>query len=114
MPEVWRMMNAIFSALHSDAATIRSPSPSRSSSSVTTTSSPLAKACRTSWIGSAIEDLSLCGGALAGLASARQHHYAGQDGADDAAGTSHVAGQAGRKFVDGRRVQSPWSRSQEK
>ena len=48
------MMKAIFSAVQSDAATIRSPSPSRSSSSVTTTSSPLAKACRTSWIGSAI------------------------------------------------------------
>ncbi len=48
MPEVWRMMNAIFAGVHSDAATIRSPSPSRSSSSVTTTSSPAAKACSTS------------------------------------------------------------------
>ena len=45
---------AIFSAVQSEAATIKSPSPSRSSSSVTTTSSPLAKACRTSWIVSAI------------------------------------------------------------
>src|SRR5581483_4046077 len=57
MPEVWRMMNAIFSAVQSEAATIRSPSPSRSLSSVTTTSSPLAKACRTSWIVSANDDL---------------------------------------------------------
>ena len=44
MPEVWRMMNAIFSGVHSDAATNRSPSFSRSSSSVTTTISPLPKA----------------------------------------------------------------------
>src|SRR6516165_3946146 len=58
MPEVWRMMNAIFSAVQSDATTIRSPSPSRSSSSVTTTSSPLAKACRTSWSESAIFPIS--------------------------------------------------------
>ena len=50
-PMVWRMMKAIFSVVHSEAATIRSPSPSRSSSSVTTTISPLAKACRTSGIG---------------------------------------------------------------
>src|SRR5882757_4658595 len=51
MPEVWRMIKAIFSAVQSEAATIRSPSPSRSSSSVTTTISPLANACRTSGIG---------------------------------------------------------------
>src|SRR5690349_22429555 len=44
MPEVWRMMNAIFSGVQSDAATKRSPSFSRSSSSVTTTISPLRKA----------------------------------------------------------------------
>src|SRR6185437_10523342 len=44
MPEVWRMMKAIFSGVHSEAATKRSPSFSRSSSSVTTTISPLAKA----------------------------------------------------------------------
>src|SRR5215207_7606631 len=44
MPEVWRMMNAIFSGVHSDAATNRSPSFSRSSSSVTTMISPRAKA----------------------------------------------------------------------
>src|SRR5271169_179674 len=81
MPEVWRMMNAIFSAVQSDAATIRSPSPSRSSSSVTTTSSPLAKACRTSWIESAILRVSLCAWrALTGLKSPRQLHYAGQKG----------------------------------
>ena len=48
MPEVWRMMNAIFSGVHSEAATNRSPSFSRSSSSVTTTISPWAKAARTS------------------------------------------------------------------
>src|SRR3569623_909620 len=48
MPEVWRMINAIFSDVHRLAATIRSPSPSRSSSSVTTTISPAAKAFRTS------------------------------------------------------------------
>ncbi len=38
------MMNAIFSGVHSEAATNRSPSFSRSSSSVTTTISPCAKA----------------------------------------------------------------------
>ena len=38
------MMNAIFSGVQSEAATNRSPSFSRSSSSVTTTISPLAKA----------------------------------------------------------------------
>src|SRR5262249_2222665 len=42
MPEVLRMMNAIFSGVQSEAATNRSPSFSRSSSSVTTTISPLA------------------------------------------------------------------------
>ncbi len=47
MPEVLRMMNAIFSGVQSDAATNRSPSFSRSSSSVTTTISPLAKAATT-------------------------------------------------------------------
>ena len=44
MPEVWRMMKAIFSGVHSEAATNRSPSFSRSSSSATTTISPRAKA----------------------------------------------------------------------
>ena len=44
MPEVWRMMKAIFSGVQSEAATNRSPSFSRSSSSVTTTISPRAKA----------------------------------------------------------------------
>ena len=44
MPEVLRMMKAIFSGVQSDAATNRSPSFSRSSSSVTTTISPRAKA----------------------------------------------------------------------
>src|SRR6266571_1990616 len=44
MPQVWRMMNAIFSGVVCTAATIRSPSFSRSSSSVTTTISPRAKA----------------------------------------------------------------------
>src|SRR6202048_4180716 len=85
VPEVWRMMNAILSAVHNDAATIRSPSPSRSSSSVTTTSSPWAKACRTSWIGSAILVSRLVPGALAGLLRSRQRHYAGQNGLDRAA-----------------------------
>ena len=47
MPEVWRMMKAIFSGVQSEAATNRSPSFSRSSSSVTTTISPAAKAART-------------------------------------------------------------------
>ncbi len=44
MPEVWRMMNAIFSGVHRLAATNRSPSFSRSSSSATMTISPRAKA----------------------------------------------------------------------
>src|ERR1700722_753567 len=44
MPEVWRMMKALFSGVHSDAATNRSPSFSRSSSSATTSSSPREKA----------------------------------------------------------------------
>ncbi len=48
IPEVLRMMNAIFSGVHNEAATNRSPSFSRSSSSVTTTISPWAKAARTS------------------------------------------------------------------
>ena len=47
MPEVLRMMKAIFSGVQSEAATNRSPSFSRSSSSVTTTISPLAKAATT-------------------------------------------------------------------
>src|ERR1043166_7062400 len=47
MPEVWRMMKAIFSGVQSEAATNRSPSFSRSSSSVTTTISPRAKAAMT-------------------------------------------------------------------
>src|SRR5690349_21793274 len=47
MPEVWRMMNAIFSGVHIEAATNRSPSFSRSSSSVTTTISPALKAATT-------------------------------------------------------------------
>src|SRR5215831_2760282 len=48
MPEVWRMMKAIFSAVHLAAATNRSPSFSRSSSSATTTISPRPKAAATS------------------------------------------------------------------
>src|SRR5271154_1753274 len=44
MPDVWRIMNAIFSGVQSEPATKRSPSFSRSSSSVTTTTSPRAKA----------------------------------------------------------------------
>ena len=44
MPQVLRMMNAIFSGVQWEAAMIKSPSFSRSSSSVTMTSSPLAKA----------------------------------------------------------------------
>ncbi len=47
MPDVLRMMNAIFSGVQSEAATNRSPSFSRSSSSATTTISPLAKAATT-------------------------------------------------------------------
>src|SRR4051812_11610899 len=47
MPDVLRMMNAIFSGVQSEAATNRSPSFSRSSSSMTTTISPLAKAATT-------------------------------------------------------------------
>src|SRR5215472_7328447 len=47
MPEVWRMMKAIFSGVHIDAATKRSPSFSRSSSSVTTTIPPAANAAST-------------------------------------------------------------------
>ena len=47
MPDVLRMMKAIFSGVQSEAATNRSPSFSRSSSSVTTTISPLAKAATT-------------------------------------------------------------------
>ena len=44
MPQVLRMMKAIFSGVQSEAATMRSPSFSRSSSSVTMTISPRAKA----------------------------------------------------------------------
>ena len=44
MPQQLRMMNAIFSGVQSEAATMRSPSFSRSSSSVTTTISPRANA----------------------------------------------------------------------
>ena len=44
MPQVLRTMNAIFSGVQWIAATTRSPSFSRSSSSVTTTISPRAKA----------------------------------------------------------------------
>ncbi len=44
MPQQLRMMNAIFSGVQSEAAVMRSPSFSRSSSSVTTTISPRAKA----------------------------------------------------------------------
>ena len=44
MPQVLRMMKAIFSGVQSEAATMRSPSFSRSSSSVTMTISPLVKA----------------------------------------------------------------------
>ena len=44
MPDVLRMMNAIFSGVQSDAATNKSPSFSRSSSSVTTTICPAANA----------------------------------------------------------------------
>src|SRR3954452_5179263 len=76
MPEVWRMMNAIFSVVHNEAATIRSPSPSRSSSSVTTTISPLAKACRTSGIGWAMNVSPDFREDLAGLGALRQHDYA--------------------------------------
>ena len=50
MPEVWRMMKAIFSGVHIEAATNRSPSFSRSSSSATTTISPRAKAVTTAWM----------------------------------------------------------------
>src|SRR6185437_5613142 len=45
-----RMMNAIFSGVQSEAATNRSPSFSRSSSSATMTISPRAKAATTAWI----------------------------------------------------------------
>src|SRR6266446_1606587 len=48
MPEVWRMMKAIFSGVHLEAAMNRSPSFSRSSSSATTTISPRPKAAATS------------------------------------------------------------------
>src|SRR5882757_4012424 len=47
IPDVWRMMNAIFSGVHNDAATNKSPSFSRSSSSVTTTISPRRNASMT-------------------------------------------------------------------
>ena len=40
IPQQWRIMNAIFSGVHRAAAMTRSPSFSRSSSSVTTTISP--------------------------------------------------------------------------
>ena len=54
------MMNAIFSGVHSEAATNRSPSFSRSSSSVTMTISPRAKAAtaaRMRWWASLIGSL---------------------------------------------------------
>jgi hypothetical protein len=44
MPEVWRIKKAILSGVHFEAAMNRSPSFSRSSSSVTMTNSPFAKA----------------------------------------------------------------------
>src|SRR5690606_15215057 len=44
MPEVWRTMNAILSGVQCTAATIRSPSFSRPSSSMTTTISPFSNA----------------------------------------------------------------------
>src|SRR6267142_5315751 len=47
IPDVLRMMKAIFSGVHIAAATNRSPSFSRSSSSATTTISPRAKAAMT-------------------------------------------------------------------
>jgi hypothetical protein len=50
MPQVWRMMNAILSGVACTAASARSPSFSRSLSSVTTTISPRAKA----WITASI------------------------------------------------------------
>ena len=54
MPLVWRMMKAIFSGVQNWPATIRSPSFSRSSSSVTTTISPRAKASMTATTGSSM------------------------------------------------------------
>ena len=51
MPQPLRMMNAIFSGVHIEAATIMSPSFSRSSSSVTTTISPRANASMASVTG---------------------------------------------------------------
>src|SRR5215472_16640004 len=60
MPDVWRMMNAIFSGVHRLAATNRSPSFSRSSSSATMTISPRANAAiavRIRWCASSISPL---------------------------------------------------------
>ena len=64
MPQPLRMMNAIFSVVQSEAATIRSPSFSRSSSSVTTTISPRAKASMASATGLNMSSPLGAGGAL--------------------------------------------------
>ena len=50
MPDVWRTMKAIFSGVQCTAATIRSPSFSRPSSSMTTTISPRSNARRASTV----------------------------------------------------------------
>ena len=62
MPQQLRMMKAIFSVVQSEAATIRSPSFSRSSSSVTATISPRAKASMASATGLSISSPLRAGG----------------------------------------------------
>jgi hypothetical protein len=52
-------------------------------------------------------------GALAGLSSPRQPHYAGQKGPGVAAQASLLSAAKARKTVDGVRSQSPWSHAQE-
>src|SRR3954470_10096710 len=92
MPQVLRMMNAIFSGVQSEAATMRSPSFSRSSSSVTMTISPAENASTASVTLLAMAlSLERPAGALADLAPvaqvvirehARHHGLADRDGPD--------------------------------
>src|SRR4051812_25778071 len=92
MPQVLRMMNAILSGVQSEAATMRSPSFSRSSSSVTMTISPAENASTASVTLLAMAlSLERPAGALADLAPvaqvvirehARHHGLADRDGPD--------------------------------
>src|SRR3954447_22893095 len=109
MPQVLRMMKAIFSGVHSEAATTRSPSFSRSSSSVTATISPRANASMASVT---VSDMSARrkrpGAARADLAAMAQivvgedagdHRLADRHGADADAGVVATLGLDFRRLV---------------